>query len=98
MFAKKARSLNFSRGFGLHRNAVAVRPNNDNQIHDNRPLRLIAQRRRKRRPVLLCQWQRTAAGRLECHWASDSPDLSDERISCGSGQGVQCARVVILAA
>ena len=82
MFAKKARSLNYSRGhftrnFGLRRSAAAARPSNDNQ-----PVRLIAPRRRTRRPLLSCHWQRTAAGRLECHWANGAPDLGDEAISC----------------
>lgn len=93
MFAKKARSLNFSRSLGLRRNAAAVRPCNDNQ-----PVRLIAPRRRNRRPLLLCHWQRTAAGRLECHWASGTPDLSDEGISCLAGQGRHRASIAMLAA
>jgi len=90
MFAKKARSLNFSRSPGLRRNAVAVRPCNDNQ-----PVRLIAPRRRKR-PPLLCHWQRSAAGRLECHWTSSPPDLSDEGISCRAGQGGHRAGIAML--
>src|SRR6516164_10041206 len=81
MFAKKARSLNYSRGLGLRRMAAAVRPCNDNQ-----PVRLIAPRQRKRRPLLLCHWQRMATGRLECHWSSTTPDLSDEGISCLADQ------------
>jgi hypothetical protein len=93
MFAKKARSLNFSRGFGLPRSAAAVRPCNDNQS-----IRLVALQRQARRPVLLCHWQRTAAGRLECHWASGTPDLSDEGISCLAGQGGQHASIAMLAA
>jgi hypothetical protein len=93
MFVKKARSLNFSRGPGLRRNAAAVRPCNDNQ-----PVRLIPPRRRKRRPLLLCHWQRTAAGRIECHWASDTLDLSDEGISCLASQGGRRANIAMLAA
>jgi hypothetical protein len=70
MFEKKARSLNhsrghFSRGFGLRRNATAVR-----RCNDNHPVRLIAPRRD--RPVLLCRWQRTPAGQLECNWRDES--------------------------
>jgi hypothetical protein len=53
MFAKKARSLNFSRSFELRRNAAAVRPANDNRTNDNQPVRLVTPWRRKRRPVLL---------------------------------------------
>jgi hypothetical protein len=93
MFAKKARSLDYSGGFGLRRSAAAVRPCNDNQ-----PVRLIAPRRRKRRPLLFCRWQRTAAGRLECHWASGTPDLSDEGISWLAGQARHRVSVAILAA
>ena len=93
MFAEKARSLNFSRSLGLRRNAAAVRPCNDNQ-----PVRLAAPRRRNRRPLLFCHWQSTAAGRLECHWASDTPDLSDEGISCLAGQGGHPASAAMLAA
>jgi hypothetical protein len=93
MFAKKARSLNYSGGFGLRRNAAAVRPCNDNQ-----PVRLVALQRRARRLVLLCHWQRTAAGRLECHWASGTPDLSDEGISCLVGRGRHHASIAMLVA
>jgi hypothetical protein len=93
MFAKKARSLNYNAGFGLRRNAVAVRPCNDNQ-----PVRLAAPRRRKRRPLLLCHWQRTAAGRLECRWTSDMPDLSDEGIRYLAGLGGHRAIIAMLAA
>ena len=97
MFAKKAQSLNFSRGhfsrdFGFRRNA-AVRPCNDNQ-----PVRLIAPRQRKRRPLLLCHWQRMATGRLECHWSSTTPDLSDEGISCLADQERHHASIAMLAA
>jgi hypothetical protein len=77
MFAKKARSLNYSGGFGLRRNAAAVRPGND-----NRPVRLIAPRRRKRRAVLFCRWQLTPAGELECSWHDGSmPAAEDPWIS-----------------
>jgi len=93
MFAKKARSLNYSRGLGLRRNAAAVRPCNDNQ-----PVRLIAPRQRKRRPLLLCHWQRMATGRLECHWSSTTPDLSDEGISCLADHERHHASIAMLAA
>jgi hypothetical protein len=73
MFAKKARSLNYSGGPGLRRNAVAVRPCNDNQ-----PVRLIAPRRRKRRPLLFCRWQLTPAGQLECSWHDGSAPAAEE--------------------
>jgi hypothetical protein len=73
MFAKKARSLNYSRGPGLRRNAAAVRPCND-----NRPVRLIAPRRRKRRPLLFCRWQLTPAGQLECSWHDGSAPAAEE--------------------
>jgi hypothetical protein len=88
MFAKKAQSLNYSGGFGLRRNAAAVRPNNgnrtnDNRTNDNRPVRLAAPRRQKRRPVLFCRWKQTATGRLECHWESGvhGAGAADEGIS-----------------
>ena len=103
MFAKKAQSLNFSRGhfsrghfsrgLGLRRNAAAVRPCNDHQ-----PVRLIAPRQRKCRPLLLCHWQRMATGRLECHWSSTTPDLSDEGISCLADQERHHASNAMLAA
>jgi hypothetical protein len=89
MFAKKARSLNrrghfgqanFSRGFGLRRNAAAVRPCNDNQ-----PVRLITPQRRNR-PVLFCRWQRTPAGRLECNWHDEST---------GEEPGISWSRAVL---
>ena len=78
MFAKKARSLNFSqsqfsRSFGLRRNAAAVQPCNDNQ-----PVRLIAPWRRKRRPVLFCRWRVTPAGRIECSWHDGSAPAAEE--------------------
>jgi hypothetical protein len=73
MFAKKARSLNFSRNLGLRRNAVAVRPCNDNQ-----PVRLIAPWRRKRRPVLFCRWRVTPAGRIECSWHDGPAPAAEE--------------------
>ena len=72
MFAKKARSMNYSRGPGLRRNAAAVRPCND-----NRPVRLIAPRRRKRRPLLFCRWQLTPAGQLECSWHDGSAPAAE---------------------
>jgi|AmaraimetFIIA100_FD_contig_71_3128869_length_1130_multi_3_in_0_out_0_2 hypothetical protein len=72
MFAKKARSLNFSRDPGLPRNAAAVRPCNDNQ-----PVRLIAPWRRKR-PVLLCRWNLTHTGQLECSWHDGSAPAAEE--------------------
>lgn len=74
MFAKKARSLHYSGGFGLRRNAAAVRPSNDNRTNDNRPVRLAAPRRQKRRPVLFCRWKQTATGRLECSWHDGSAE------------------------
>ena len=73
MFAKKARSLNFSRDLGLRRNAAAVRPCND-----NRPVRLAAPRRQKRRPLLFCRWQLTPAGQLECSWHDGSAPVAEE--------------------
>ena len=81
MFAKKARSLNYSRGhfsrdLGLRRNAAVVRPCNDNQ-----PMRLVAPRRQKR-PLLSCRWNLTPAGRLECSWRDGSaPAAEDPSIS-----------------
>jgi hypothetical protein len=78
MFAKKARSLHYSGGFGLRRNAAAVRPSNDNRTNDNRPVRLAAPRRQKRRPVLFCRWQLTPAGRLECSWHDGSVPAAEE--------------------
>jgi hypothetical protein len=93
MFAKRARSLNFSRGPGLRRNAAAVRPSNDNQ-----PVRLVAPQRRAHRPLLSCHWQRTAAGRVECHWSTDTPDPSNEGISCLAGRRVHRASIAMLAA
>jgi hypothetical protein len=97
MFAKKARSLNFSRSFGLRRNAAAARPSNDNRTNDNQPVRLVAPWRRKRRPVLFCRWQCTA-GRLECHWVHERPDLSDEGISYLAGQARHRGGMAMLAA
>jgi hypothetical protein len=73
MFARKARSLNYSGGFGLRRNAAAVRPCND-----NRPVRLVTPRRRKRRPVLFCRWQLTPAGQLERSWHDGSAPAVEE--------------------
>jgi hypothetical protein len=75
MFAKKARSLNFSRGFGLRRNGAAVRPCNDNQS-----IRRAAPSRPMRRPTLFCHWHETSAGRLECRWHSETrvPSGSEE--------------------
>jgi hypothetical protein len=73
MFAKKARSLNFSRDLGLRRNAAAVRPCNDNQ-----PVRLVAPWRRKRRPVLFCRWRVTPAGQIECSWHDGSAPAAEE--------------------
>jgi hypothetical protein len=67
MFAKKARALNYRGDFGLRRNTAAVRPGND-----NRPVRLIARRRPKRRPALFCRWHETSAGMLECRWHSEA--------------------------
>jgi hypothetical protein len=93
MFAKKARSLNYRGDFGLRRDAAAVRPGND-----NRPVHLIAPRRPKRRAALFCYWQRTVTGRLECHWASRAPDLSDEGISCLVGGGGHRASIAKLVA
>ena len=77
MFAKKAQSLNFSRGhfsrgLGLRRNAAAVRPCNDNQA-----VHLVAPRRRKR-PVLSCRWNLTPAGQLECSWHDGSVPTGGE--------------------
>jgi hypothetical protein len=72
MFAKKAQSLNFSRGPGLRRNAAAVRSCNDNQ-----PVRLVAPRRRKR-PMLSCRWNLTPAGQLECSWHDGSAPAAEE--------------------
>ena len=101
MFAKKARSLNrrghfgqanFSRGFGLRRNAAAVRPCNDNQ-----PVRLITPRRRNR-PVLFCRWLRTPAGRLECNWTRQLSNQSDEPISCLAGRRRHQSSFTVLAA
>src|ERR1700746_3005798 len=87
MFAKKARSLNYSGGFGLLRNAAAVRPSNDNRTNDNRPVRSAAPRRQKRRPVLFCRWKLTATGRLECRWESGlhGTGAADEGISRCAG-------------
>jgi hypothetical protein len=73
MFAKKARSLNFSRDLGLRRNAAAVRPCNDNQ-----PVRLVAPWRRKRRLVLFCSWRVTPAGQIECSWHDGSAPAAEE--------------------
>jgi hypothetical protein len=72
MFARKARSLNYSAGLELRRNAGAVRPCNDNQ-----PVRLIAPWRRKR-PVLLCRWNLTHTGHLECSWHDGSAPAAEE--------------------
>lgn len=92
MFAKHAQR-NFARSFGLGRNPAAVRPCNDNQpIHGTAPARPM------RRPALFCRWRRTAAGRLECHWAHGRPDLSDEGISCPAGQARHHGGIAILAA
>jgi hypothetical protein len=80
MFAKRARSQNFTRDFqlGLGRSAAMVRPCND-----NRPVRPTSQSRASRRSGLFCRWRQTPAGRLECHWHTDkaAPDLSEEGIS-----------------
>jgi hypothetical protein len=83
MFAKKARSLNFSqsqfsRNLGLRRNAAAVQPSNDNRTNDNRPVRLIAPWRRKRRSMLFCRWRVTPAGRIECSWHDGSAPAPEE--------------------
>jgi hypothetical protein len=83
MFAKKARSLNFSqsqfsRSFGLRRNAAAVQPSNDNRTNDNRSVRLIAPWRRKRRPMLFCRWRVTPAGQIECSWHDGSAPAPEE--------------------
>ena len=72
MFAKRARSLKDSRILGVRRNAAVVRPCNDNQ-----PVRLVAPRRQKR-PVLLCRWNLTPAGRLECSWRDGSAPAAEE--------------------
>ena len=98
MFAKRARSLirsrrHFTRSFGFWRNPAAVRPCNDNQA-----VRLVAPRRPNRRPVLLCHWQCTPAGRLECHWASEIPDQSDEAISFPADRGRYRSSIAVLAA
>ena len=87
MFAKKAQSLNFSRGhfsrdFGFRRNA-AVRPCNDNQ-----PVRLVVPRRQKR-PVLLCRWNLTPAGRLECSWRDGSAPAAEEPWISWSGAALR---------
>jgi|SRR5690348_13374142 hypothetical protein len=81
MFAKKARSLNFSRSFGLRRNAAAARPSNDNRTNDNQPVRLVAPWRRKRRPVLFCRWHLTPAGQIECSWHDGSTPAAEEPLS-----------------
>jgi len=83
MSAKNTRSLNFSRSHftrnsGLRCNAAAVWPSNDNQINDNRPVRLVAARRREGRPVLFCRWHVTPAGRLECGWHDGSAPATEE--------------------
>ena len=91
MFAKHAQR-NFTRNFGLGRNPAAVRPCNDNQ-----PIRGNAART-MRRPALFCRWRRTAAGRLECHWVRERPDLSDEGISCLAGRTRHRGGIAILAA
>ena len=74
MFAKKARSQYFTRDFqrGLGRSAATVRPCNDNQ-----PARLVTPRRQKR-PVLLCRWNLTPAGQLECSWHDGSVPTGGE--------------------
>ena len=95
MFAKKARSLNFSRGhfsrdFGFRRNA-AVRPCNDNQ-----PVRLVVPRRQKR-PVLLCRWNLTPAGRLECSWHDGSASAAEEPWIRWSGAALHCSNRAAIA-
>src|SRR3974377_975954 len=74
MFAKKARSQYFTRDFqrGFGRSAVAVRPCNDNQA-----VRLVVPRRQKR-PVLLCRWNLTPGGQIECSWHDGSARTSGE--------------------
>jgi len=95
MFAKNARTLNFSRShfsqgrfskdLALRRNAAAVRPSHDDRTNDNRPVRLVAPRRRERRPVLFCRWHVTRAGRLECSWHDGSgPATEAPGISCSA--------------
>lgn len=93
MFAKKAQSLNFSRGhfsrghfsrgLGLRRNAAAVRPCNDNQA-----VHLVAPRRRKR-PMLSCRWNLTPAGRLECSWRDGSAPAAEEPWISWSGAALR---------
>jgi hypothetical protein len=68
MFAKKARPLNFNRGLGLRRSAMAARPCNDNQ-----PITAVTARMRP--PTLLCHWLKSPTGCLECRWTSDTADL-----------------------
>ena len=76
MFAKRARSQYFTRDFrlGLGRSAVTIRACNDNQ-----PVRQSSRSRSLRAPGLLCLWPQTPAGRLECHWHTDTaaPDSSE---------------------
>jgi hypothetical protein len=44
--------------------------------NDNAPVRVVALSRRAQRPALLCRWQQTPAGALECGWQITSPDVS----------------------
>ena len=85
MFAKKARSQYFTRDFqrGLGRSAATVRPCNDNQ-----PARLVAPRRQKRL-VLLCRWNLTPAGRLECSWRDGSAPAAEEPWISWSGAALR---------
>src|ERR1700751_5278057 len=69
MFAKKARSLNLSRSFGLRRNAAAARPRNDNRTNANSPAPPGGPVPPKPRPGLFGRWHLTPAGQIECSWA-----------------------------
>jgi hypothetical protein len=89
MFAKKARPLNYNRGLGLRRSAVAIRPCNDNQ-----PITAVTAR--MRRPAWFCHWLKSPTGRLECRWTSDTADLIEGISRLGHDRAP--AAIAILAA
>jgi hypothetical protein len=97
MFAKRARSQNFTRDFqlGLGRSAAMVRASNDNQ-----PVRPTLQSRASRRSGLFCRWRQTPAGRLECRWRTDkaASDLSEDGISLLAHQCAIHGRILLFAA
>jgi hypothetical protein len=97
MFAKRARSQNFTRDFqlGLGRSAAMVRACNDNQ-----PLRPTSQSRAARRSGLFCRWRQTPAGRLECRWHTEKAagDLSEDGISLLAHQCAINRRILPFAA